>query len=50
MQKHEESIKVSDGWKSYLIKYINDRVRKKVNKSYKIKREGSFVNGNEEIK
>ena len=26
MQEHEESIKVSDGGKPYLIKYINDRV------------------------
>jgi len=26
MQDDEESIKESDGWKPYLIKYINDRV------------------------
>ena len=26
MQDNEESIKDSDGWKPYLIKYINDRV------------------------
>ena len=26
MQEDEESIKESDGWKPYLIKYINDRV------------------------
>jgi hypothetical protein len=26
MQEDEESIKKSDGWKPYLIKYINDRV------------------------
>ena len=28
MQDDEESIKESDGWKPYLIKYINDRVEK----------------------
>ncbi len=28
MQENEESIKESDGWKPYLIKYINDRVKK----------------------
>jgi hypothetical protein len=28
MQEDEESIKESDGWKPYLIKYINDRVEK----------------------
>ena len=27
MQDDEESIKGSDGWKPYLIKYINDRVK-----------------------
>ena len=26
MQDNEESIKESDGWKPYLIKYINDRI------------------------
>ena len=26
MQDDEESVKESDGWKPYLIKYINDRV------------------------
>jgi len=26
MQEDEESIKESDGWKPYLIKYVNDRV------------------------
>ena len=28
MQEDEKSIKESDGWKPYLIKYINDRVEK----------------------
>jgi len=27
MQDDEESIKELDGWKPYLIKYINDRVK-----------------------
>ena len=29
MQGDEESIKESDGWKPYLIKYINNRVKEK---------------------
>jgi hypothetical protein len=28
MQENEEPIKELDGWKPYLIKYINDRVKK----------------------
>jgi len=32
MQEDEESIKESDGWKPYLIKYINDRVESEANR------------------